>query len=115
KPERKVARRPDAAPTGRAGRGHAGSIANVWVRLGHGQGVRPHGPREEPAMRAAFSMLEPPAAAHAPARHGPASRRAPATVATSRGRLSLQNITRFFNGSTEHGVQEVTLECQPGE
>jgi NitT/TauT family transport system ATP-binding protein len=66
-------------------------------------------------MRAAISMREPPAAAHAPALYVPASRRAKAAVATSRGRLSLQHITRCFNGSTDHGVQDVTLECAPGE
>lgn len=39
-------------------------------------------------MRAAISMLEPPAAAHAPARRRAASRRVPVAVATSRGRLA---------------------------
>jgi NitT/TauT family transport system ATP-binding protein len=27
----------------------------------------------------------------------------------------LQNITRLFNGSTDHGLQDITLTCEPGE
>ncbi|HXE55372.1 MAG TPA: ABC transporter ATP-binding protein [Tepidisphaeraceae bacterium] len=34
---------------------------------------------------------------------------------SARGRLQLSNVTRFFNGSTNHGVQEITLTCEPGE
>jgi NitT/TauT family transport system ATP-binding protein len=32
-----------------------------------------------------------------------------------RGRLQLTNITRFFNGSTNHGIENITLNCAPGE
>ena len=38
-----------------------------------------------------------------------------ALVPTTRGGLELLNITRHFNGSTVHGVQDITLTCQPGE
>ncbi|HSU68885.1 MAG TPA: ABC transporter ATP-binding protein [Tepidisphaeraceae bacterium] len=34
---------------------------------------------------------------------------------SARGRLVLQNVTRFFNGSTHHGIQNITLTCEPGE
>ena len=33
----------------------------------------------------------------------------------SGGRLQLKSVTRFFNGSIEHGVQDITLTCEPGE
>lgn len=36
-------------------------------------------------------------------------------VPLERGRLSLSGVTRFFNGSPDHGLQNVTLECPPGE
>ena len=32
-----------------------------------------------------------------------------------RGRLELNQVTRLFNGSTYHGVQEISLTCEPGE
>jgi NitT/TauT family transport system ATP-binding protein len=34
---------------------------------------------------------------------------------TERGRLRLENVTRLFNGSTNHGIQDITLTCEPGE
>jgi len=42
-------------------------------------------------------------------------RTSPAKAATERGRLGLTNITRFFNGSTNHGIQDISLTCDPGE
>jgi NitT/TauT family transport system ATP-binding protein len=32
-----------------------------------------------------------------------------------RGRLGVDRVTRLFNGSTDHGVQDVSLTCEPGE
>ena len=32
-----------------------------------------------------------------------------------RGRLELSRVTRFFNGSTNHGVQDISIACAPGE
>ena len=43
----------------------------------------------------------------------PGSTDAPTPVV--RGRLELSHITRLFNGSADHGVQDVSLACQPGE
>ena len=55
-------------------------------------------------MRATVPLTgEPLAASHTPPR--PAQR----------GRLQLSHITRFFNGSTNHGVQDISLTCEPGE
>jgi NitT/TauT family transport system ATP-binding protein len=31
------------------------------------------------------------------------------------GRFVLANVTRLFNGSTDHGIQDITLTCAPGE
>ena len=42
-----------------------------------------------------------------------ADRRAAAVPA--RGRLRLENVTRHFNGSADHGVKNITLTCGPGE
>jgi NitT/TauT family transport system ATP-binding protein len=42
-------------------------------------------------------------------------RTAPAALPRPRGRLAIRNVTRFFNGSPDHGVQDITLECAPGE
>ena len=42
-----------------------------------------------------------------------ADRRAAAPPA--RGRLRLDNVTRYFNGSADHGVKNITLTCEPGE
>ena len=33
----------------------------------------------------------------------------------SRGKLVLDHVTRLFNGSADHGVQDVSITCQPGE
>ena len=33
----------------------------------------------------------------------------------ARGRLRLAEVTRFFNGSPNHGVQNISLECAPAE
>ncbi|HEY2584683.1 MAG TPA: ABC transporter ATP-binding protein [Tepidisphaeraceae bacterium] len=63
-------------------------------------------------MRAAIPSVESRAAAAAPLA---ASRMPPASARSARGHLALKNVTRFFNGSTDHGVQDVTLECAPGE
>jgi NitT/TauT family transport system ATP-binding protein len=38
---------------------------------------------------------------------------APGSVA--RGHLRIAKVTRYFNGSPNHGVQDITLECAPGE
>lgn len=43
------------------------------------------------------------------------SRPAQGVPPRERGRLQLSNVTRFFNGSPDHGLQDVTLECAPGE
>jgi len=32
-----------------------------------------------------------------------------------RGRLELRNVTRVFSGSANHGVQDITVHCRPGE
>jgi len=32
-----------------------------------------------------------------------------------RGRLELRNVTRLFPGTTNHGVQDISLNCEPGE
>lgn len=42
------------------------------------------------------------------------TQRAGAGSAT-RGHLRLSGVTRFFNGSPNHGVQDISLECTPGE
>jgi NitT/TauT family transport system ATP-binding protein len=34
---------------------------------------------------------------------------------SSRGKLRLDHVTRLFNGSADHGVQDVSITCQPGE
>jgi NitT/TauT family transport system ATP-binding protein len=33
----------------------------------------------------------------------------------TRGKLRLDHVTRLFNGSADHGVQDVSITCQPGE
>jgi sulfonate transport system ATP-binding protein len=38
-----------------------------------------------------------------------------ASEARTRGRLCLDHVTRLFNGSTDHGVQDMSITCQPGE
>jgi sulfonate transport system ATP-binding protein len=43
----------------------------------------------------------------------PASSAAP--QAAARGKLRLDHVTRLFNGSLDHGVQDVSLVCEPGE
>jgi NitT/TauT family transport system ATP-binding protein len=47
----------------------------------------------------------------------PAQSRAPigASGKPARGCLVLSNVTRFFNGSTNHGIQSISLTCEPGE
>ena len=32
-----------------------------------------------------------------------------------RGSLELRNVTRVFSGTSNHGVQDITLKCKPGE
>ena len=44
----------------------------------------------------------------------------PTAIATpitrqQRGTLRVERVTRLFNGSTDHGIQDVTLTCEPGE
>ena len=36
-------------------------------------------------------------------------------LTTGRGRLELRNVTRVFPGSANHGVQDISLDCKPGE
>jgi NitT/TauT family transport system ATP-binding protein len=40
---------------------------------------------------------------------------APHSAALSGGRLALNGIGKFFNGSTQHGLLDVNLVCEPGE
>lgn len=44
-----------------------------------------------------------------------AASRTPNAQPITLGHLRLANVTRFFNGSPNHGVQDITLECAPGE
>ena len=44
-----------------------------------------------------------------------ASRIENASMPIERGRLRLTHVTRFFNGSTNHGIQDISLTCEPGE
>ncbi|HEY8749774.1 MAG TPA: ABC transporter ATP-binding protein [Tepidisphaeraceae bacterium] len=39
----------------------------------------------------------------------------PAPLARTRGRLRLDHVTRLFNGSADHGVQDISMTCEPGE
>ncbi len=39
----------------------------------------------------------------------------PAPHTRTRGKLRLDHVTRLFNGSLDHGVQDVSLTCEPGE
>ena len=43
------------------------------------------------------------------------ARMIPAGATTETGRLCLTDVTRFFNGSTNHGIQDISLTCDPGE
>jgi NitT/TauT family transport system ATP-binding protein len=44
-----------------------------------------------------------------------ASHAGPSIAPTNRGSLTLSHVTRLFNGSTHHGIEDITLTCEPGE
>lgn len=39
----------------------------------------------------------------------------PSTAPSARGRLQLTGVTRLFESAKQHGVQEISLTCEPGE
>jgi len=43
------------------------------------------------------------------------ARPAAAPAPPARGRLQLANVTRYFSGSADHGVQNIILTCEPGQ
>src|SRR6185312_4430705 len=66
--------------------------------------------RERLGMRAAPPQIESVGSVAPIAKAAPA-----ASTARTRGKLRLDHVTRLFNGSTDHGVQDVSITCQPGE
>ena len=60
----------------------------------------------------ATSQVEPPIGAEQNRAAAPAASEVPAP---RRGELCLTGVTRLFNGSTIHGIQDITLACAPGE